>query len=199
MRCCSHRGRARWGGWSSDLTGVRAVAFQSQAISPALEGRDIRVTGVIAAMPQWSEAGVRFRLGVESALLDGRPVDFADTVTYRGLMFTGVPNMAYVFGYFRHSWTLRADLISDFVCRLLHTLQEKGASRVVPALRPEDRDMPLGPWVDPENFNPGYLTRSMHLMPTQGDREPWRHLHEYAVERELLPVAELDDGTLAFC
>ena len=130
--------------------------------------------------------------------VDGRPVDFADTVTYRGLMFTGVPNMAYVFGYFRHSWTLRADLISDFVCRLLHTLQEKGASTVVPALRAEDRDMPLGPWVDPENFNPGYLARSMHLMPKQGDREPWRHLHEYSVERELLPAADLEDGTLDY-
>jgi cation diffusion facilitator CzcD-associated flavoprotein CzcO len=130
--------------------------------------------------------------------VDGRPVDFADTVTYRGLMFTGVPNMAYVFGYFRHSWTLRADLISDFVCRLLHTLQEKGASTVVPALRSEDRDMPLGPWVDPENFNPGYLARSMHLMPKQGDREPWRHLHEYSVERELLPAADLEDGTLRY-
>ena len=130
--------------------------------------------------------------------VDGRPVDFAETVTYRGLMFTGLPNLAYVFGYFRHSWTLRADLISDFVCRLLAHMDEKGASMVVPQLRPEDADMPLGPWVDPANFNPGYLARSMHLMPKQGDREPWTHLHEYAEERELLPAADLDDGTLVY-
>ena len=51
--------------------------------------------------------------------IDGKPLDFADTVTYRGMMFTGVPNMAWVFGYFRASWTLRTDLVADFVCRLL--------------------------------------------------------------------------------
>ena len=130
--------------------------------------------------------------------VDGRSVDFSKTVTYRGLMFTELPNFAYVFGYFRHSWTLRADLISDFVCRLLNTMREKGATTVVPTLRDEDAAMPRGPWVDPENFNPGYLTRSLHLMPTQGDREPWRHLHEYAAERELLPAVDLEDGTLAF-
>ena len=130
--------------------------------------------------------------------VDDRPVDFARTVTYRGLMFTGVPNLAYVFGYFRHSWTLRADLISDFVCRLMRHTDERGSTMVVPALRDQDADMPLGPWVDPENVNPGYLARSLHLMPRQGDREPWTHLHEFAVERDLLPAADLDDGTLVY-
>jgi monooxygenase len=130
--------------------------------------------------------------------VDDRPVDFAQTVTYRGLMFTGLPNLAYVFGYFRHSWTLRADLISDFVCRLLQHMQDRSATMVVPTLRPEDAGMRLRPWVDPENFNPGYLTRSLHLMPRQGDREPWQHLHEYLEERELLPAADLDDGTLIY-
>ena len=130
--------------------------------------------------------------------VDDQPVDFSGCVTYRGLMFTGVPNLAYVFGYFRHSWTLRADLISDFVVRLLGHLAERGATTVLPTLRADEADMALGPWVDPENFNPGYLTRSIHLMPKQGDREPWRHLHEYVVERELLPAADLDDGTLTF-
>ena len=130
--------------------------------------------------------------------VDDRPVDFSESVTYRGLMFTGLPNFAYVFGYFRHSWTLRADLICDFVCRLLNRIGEKGATMVVPTLRDSDAGMALGPWVDPENFNPGYLARSMHLMPKQGDREPWTHLHEYAAERDLLPAADLDDGTLVY-
>ena len=113
-------------------------------------------------------------------------------------MFTGLPNLAYVFGYFRASWTLRADLISDFVCRLLNHMAERGSTMVVPALREEEAGMPLGPWVDPENFNPGYLTRSLHLMPRQGDREPWRLGHEYSVEKALLPAADLDDGALVF-
>ena len=137
-------------------------------------------------------------LGDIAFTIDGEPLDAADTVTYRGIMFTGVPNVAAVFGYFRSSWTLRADLISDFVVRLLDHMDERGASVVTPALRPEDEGMVLGPWVDPENFNPGYLTRSMHLMPKQGDREPWTMLHDYTVEKGILPAADLDDGTLRF-
>ena len=130
--------------------------------------------------------------------VDDEKVDFHDTVTYRGIMFTGVPNMAYVFGYFRASWTLRADLIADLVCRLVNYMEEKGSSMVVPALRDEERDMELGPWVDPENFNPGYLIRSMDRMPKQGSHDPWRLLHEYGVEREVLPAADFEDGTLVF-
>ena len=71
--------------------------------------------------------------------IDGKPLDFAETVTYRGMMFTGVPNMAWVFGYFRASWTLRTDLVADFVCRLLAHMKAKGAGKVVPALRPQER------------------------------------------------------------
>ena len=135
-------------------------------------------------------------LGDVDFTIDGQPLDFAETVTYRGLMFTGIPNLAYVFGYFRASWTLRADLIGDFVCRLLNHMREKGATTVVPVLdRP---DMPLGPWVDPDNFNPGYLTRSMHLMPKQGDKDPWRLLHDYEEEKRILPEADLEDGTLQY-
>ncbi|MCW2583995.1 MAG: putative Flavin-containing monooxygenase [Klenkia sp.] len=130
--------------------------------------------------------------------VDGKPVDFADTVTWRGMMFTGVPNLVYVFGYFRHSWTLRADMISDVVCRLFGEMSTHGARTVVPALRPEDGDMTLGPWVDPANFNPGYLARSMQLMPKQGDREPWLGLQEHAVEKDDLPGADLDDGSLVY-
>jgi hypothetical protein len=113
-------------------------------------------------------------------------------------MITGVPNMAYVFGYFRHSWTLRADLVSDFVCRLLTHMADDGTTVVVPSLRPEDADMPLLPWADPENFNPGYVLRSAHRMFRRGDREPWTHLHEYVEERQSLPAADLDDGSLVY-
>jgi len=130
--------------------------------------------------------------------VDGEPVDFTERVTWRGVMITGVPNMAYVFGYFRHSWTLRVDLVSDLVARLLERMREKGASMVVPALRPEDADMRLLPWADPENFNSGYVMRSQHLLYRQGDREPWTHLLEHEEESEILPAADLDDGTLVY-
>jgi monooxygenase len=130
--------------------------------------------------------------------VDGEPVDFTQRVTWRGIMINGLPNMAYVFGYFRHSWTLRVDLVSDLVCRLLAKMQEKHAEMVVPALRPQDTDMQLRPWCDPENFNAGYVTRSQHILFRQGDREPWTHLLEHDQEREILPQADLDDGTLVY-
>ncbi|MFN0314695.1 MAG: flavin-containing monooxygenase [Burkholderiales bacterium] len=130
--------------------------------------------------------------------IDGKPLNFSDAVTYRGMMFTGIPNMAWVFGYFRASWTLRADLVGDFVCRLLHHMKRKGAKRVTPTLRPEDKDMPLAPWMDPENFNPGYLTRSMHLLPKRGDKPEWQHSQDYWAEKDQLPAANLDDGTLVY-
>jgi len=130
--------------------------------------------------------------------VDGVALDFATTVTYRGIMFTGVPNLVEVFGYFRASWTLRVDLIADFTCRLLQHMRDLGATVVMPQLRPEDADMELRPWVDPADFNPGYLARGVHLLPRQGDRDPWRNGLSYWVEKETLPRADLDDGTLGF-
>ena len=130
--------------------------------------------------------------------IDGAPLDFAKTVTYRGMMFTGVPNMVWVFGYFRASWTLRADLIGAFVCRLLRHMDAKGAKRVEVALRAEDQNMPLLPWIDPENFNPGYLMRGLHLLPQRGDKPEWQHTQDYWGEKELFPALDLDDAAFVY-
>jgi cation diffusion facilitator CzcD-associated flavoprotein CzcO len=130
--------------------------------------------------------------------VDGDPLDLADTITYRGMMFTGVPNLAWVFGYFRASWTLRADLVSDLVCRLLSHMAARGASKVTPGLRPQDADMPILPWIDAENFNPGYLMRSAELLPRRGDKPEWQHSQDYWTEKNLLPNADLDDGCLIY-
>jgi len=137
-------------------------------------------------------------LGDIAFTIDGKPLAFSDTVTYRGTMFTGVPNMAWVFGYFRASWTLRADMVGDFVCRLLNHMKQKGARKVTPVLRPEDKDMPLQPWMDPENFNPGYLMRSMHLLPKSGSKPEWQHTQDYWTEKDQLATADLDDGALSY-
>ena len=95
-------------------------------------------------------------MGDVSFAVDGRAVEWPDTVTYRGVMFEGVPNLAYVFGYFRASWTLRADLISDFVCRLLAHVDELGASSVTP-------DRPGRP------HRPARLGRARQLQPRLPD------------------------------
>ena len=131
-------------------------------------------------------------LGDIDFAIDGKPLAFNDTVTYRGMMFTGVPNMLWVFGYFRASWTLRVDLLGDFVCRLLNHMKAKGKKRVEVALRPEDKNMPLLPWMDPENFNPGYLMRSMHLLPKRGDKPEWQHTQDYWREKGEIPAIDLD-------
>jgi len=77
-------------------------------------------------------------------------------------------------------------------------MQKKGARSVVPALRPEDKDMTLGPWIDPENFNPGYLMRGMHLLPKRGDKPEWQHTQDYWHEKDALPAASLTDGCLTY-
>ena len=131
--------------------------------------------------------------------VDGKPVDWASTVTYHGILFTGVPNLAYIFGYFRASWTLRVDIITDLVCRLLEHMGERGATMVTPVLRDGEESMPLRPWTDPDDFNPGYLMRSIDKVPRQGDRLPWRGTDlGYLEERDILPAADFDDGTLSF-
>ena len=131
--------------------------------------------------------------------LDGVPLNFAETVTYRGMMFTGVPNMLWVLGYFRGaSWTLKADLVADFVCRLLNHMASLGAGRIEVALRPQDADMPLTQWIDPETFNPGYLMRGVHLLPKRGGKVEWAHSQEYWREREELPRVDLSASEFVY-
>ena len=130
--------------------------------------------------------------------VDGKAVDFSKTTTYRGCMFSDVPNMAWVFGYFRASWTLRADLISELLCRMFGHMKEKGSTVVTPALREEDKNMASLPWIDPDNFNPGYMQRGLHKMPKQGDREPWIFTQDYDLEKTEFPAANLDDGSLLY-
>ena len=130
--------------------------------------------------------------------VDGNQLDFADTVTYRGMMFTGAPNLVWVFGYFRASWTLRVDLVADFVCRLLAHMQAKSSSRIDVVLRPEDKDMPILPWIDAENFNPGYLQRRMHLLPKRGDKPEWQHTQDYWSEKDWFPAIDLDGAEFVY-
>ncbi len=125
--------------------------------------------------------------------VDGEAKDFSKALSYRGIMYTGLPNMAWVMGYFRAAWTLRVDLIGDFVCRLLNHMERKNAKVVTPVVPEEDRDMELLPWSDPKDFNPSYLTRSMHLLPKRGEKPEWQLTQDFWSEREQLPKVDLDD------
>ncbi|WP_448140335.1 flavin-containing monooxygenase [Sphingopyxis fribergensis] len=126
--------------------------------------------------------------------VDGAPMNFSECVNYRGMMFTGVPNMAWIFGYFRAaSWTLRVDLVADFVCRLLQHMDRLGARQVNVTLRDEDADMELLPWIDGETFSPGYLMRDVALLPKRGDKPEWEHSQDYWWEKDALPKVDLTD------
>jgi cation diffusion facilitator CzcD-associated flavoprotein CzcO len=163
-------------------------------------------TGILLKSGKTLEADIivtatGFNLGANGDIefeIDGKPLDFADTVTYRGMMFTGVPNLVWVFGYFRASWTLRVDLVADFVCRLLKHKKTIGARKVIPALRPEDSNMHLLPWIDPENFNPGYMMRGMHLLPKRGDKPEWQHNQDYWAEKDEFPAINLGDRAFVY-
>jgi len=130
--------------------------------------------------------------------IDGRKLDFADTVTYRGMMFTGVPNLAWVFGYFRASWTLRAELVAEFVGRLLNHMQATGAVSMAPELRPSEAGMERLPWIGEDNFNPNYLRRSMHLLPKRGTTREWQHTQDHWRERDDFPAIDLDDDVFRY-
>ena len=137
-------------------------------------------------------------LGDVAIAIDDEPLNFSETVTWRGMMFTGVPNMAWVFGYFRASWTLRVDLVADFVCRLLNHMRAKGVKAVVPRLRPNESDMRLSPWIDLEDFNPGYVLRGLDRMPRGGERPEWRHSQDYWADKTIFPAIDLEDGALVY-
>ncbi|OEZ27407.1 flavin-containing monooxygenase [Variovorax boronicumulans] len=130
--------------------------------------------------------------------VDGAPVDMHERVTYLGMMIEGMPNMAYTQGYFRSSWTLRSDLVCDWVCRLVAHMREQGHSVVQPTVPSADVGMQRLSWIEADNFNAGYVVRSLGAMYGQGDRHPWKHGMEHAEERITLPAASPLDTALAY-
>ena len=130
--------------------------------------------------------------GVEPAI-DGAPVDMPSTMVYKGCMFSGVPNFALSFGYTNASWTLKADLICQYVCRLLGHMDAHGYTHCAPYNH--DPEVTETPFVD---FTPGYFLRSMHLLPKQGSKLPWRLHQNYVRDLRLIKRSPLEDGVLEF-
>jgi cation diffusion facilitator CzcD-associated flavoprotein CzcO len=128
--------------------------------------------------------------------VDGEPVDFSERWTYKGFAYSDVPNLASSFGYINASWTLRADLTCEYVCRLLNHMEATGTLQCTPRLRPEDADMPRRDWI--VGFSSGYVQRVMHLMPKQGDREPWINPQSYKRDRKMFRKGDLADGVMQF-
>jgi cation diffusion facilitator CzcD-associated flavoprotein CzcO len=154
-------------------------------------GKDLRADIIVTA------TGLNMAIMGETAFsVDGAPVDFGRTWTYKGMMFSGVPNLVSTFGYINASWTLRADLTCEYVCRLVNHLDKLGATQVTPRLRDSDRGMPERPWID--DFSAGYMQREMHRFPRQGDREPWVNPQDYKRDKRMIRHGAIEDGALAF-
>ncbi len=135
-------------------------------------------------------------LGDVTLSVDGTAVDLGQTYAYKGLAYAGVPNLCSVFGYINASWTLRSDLICEYVCRLLKFMDEHQKHSCVPKLSKADGDMAARPFVD--GFTPGYLTRIMNQLPNQGDRAPWLNTQNYQHDVEQMSRAPIDDGVMCF-
>lgn len=131
--------------------------------------------------------------------VDGKEVDWSEKATYRGMMFEGVPNMVWVFGYFRAAWTLRVDLLGDFVCRVLRHMDAKGAKEINIVIPPALANEPLLPWIEDDNFNPSYLMRDMDKLPKRlGEQPEWRHTQDYWREAEDIPAVDLNGAEFAY-
>jgi monooxygenase len=125
-------------------------------------------------------------------LVDGEPVDVARTMAYKALMLSGVPNFAYTVGYTNASWTLKADLVSTYVVRLLQHLDRIGARSAVPVRSAEVAEIPF------MDFQSGYVLRALDRLPKQGDRAPWRLKQNYLTDLRTIKRGDIDDGVLAF-
>jgi monooxygenase len=151
-------------------------------------GRELAADVVVTA------TGLKLKLlgGVEMEV-DGRPINFAETMNYKGVMFSDVPNLAAAIGYTNASWTLKCDLVSDYICRLLNYMDRRGYARCVPRRR--DPSIGEEPLVD---FTSGYIRRSIHELPRQGSKTPWRLRQNYLLDLISLRLGPVGDKALEF-
>jgi monooxygenase len=124
--------------------------------------------------------------------VDGTHVDLAKTMSYKGMMFSGVPNFAAAFGYTNASWTLKADLTCEYVCRLLRYMDRHGYRRCMPQRDPSVAEVP---WLD---FTSGYVQRALNQLPRQGSKRPWKLYQNYARDLMALRFGSVSDGAMQF-
>jgi monooxygenase len=132
-------------------------------------------------------------LGGASVTVDGVAVDFAKTFNYKGMMYSGVPNLATSFGYTNASWTLKADLTCSYIGRLLTHMDKRGMRQCTPVAN--DADLKPLPFLD---FSSGYVTRAMDAFPKQGDKAPWKVHQNYALDIMAFRFGAIEDGAMIF-
>jgi cation diffusion facilitator CzcD-associated flavoprotein CzcO len=175
--------------------------------------RDKRASVVTSEIDTFTKDGIRLKDGSELAVdiivtatglvlqvlgglevsVDGRPVDFAKTLNYKGMMYSDVPNMAAALGYTNASWTLKCDLTCEYVCRLINYMDRHGYRQCVP----HNSDPSIEP-MPSLNFTSGYVQRSIAKLPKQGSKRPWRLYQNYALDIVSLRFGKVDDGVMQY-
>jgi cation diffusion facilitator CzcD-associated flavoprotein CzcO len=175
--------------------------------------RDGRASVVTDHVDTFTETGIRLKSGADlpadvivtatglnlqvlnglELTVDGRVVEAGKTLSYKGMMYEGVPNLASSFGYTNASWTLKCDLTCEYVCRLLNHMKRTGTRQATP--RNADPDIQTAPWLD---FTSSYVTRAMEKFPKQGSKAPWKLYQNYALDLLTLRYSRVEDGVLEF-
>jgi monooxygenase len=152
------------------------------------DGRELEADVIVTA------TGLKLQLlsGVEY-VIDGQPFHPSQTMTYKAMMFEGVPNLATSFGYTNASWTLKADLTCMYVCRLLNHMDRTGTQIATPVLN--DPEVKPEPWL---SFTSGYVQRALEVLPKQGSKRPWKVHQNYAKDLLDLKFGKVDDGAMTF-
>jgi len=175
--------------------------------------REKRVSVVTSEIGRFTENGIRLKDGSEleadiivtatglvlqvlggiEVEVDGRRVDFARTLNYKGMMYSDVPNLASAFGYTNASWTLKCDLTCEYVCRLLNYMDRHGYKQCMPHnVDPTIQELPA------LEFTSGYVQRAIAKMPKQGSKRPWRLYQNYALDIVALRYGTVDDGVMRY-
>jgi cation diffusion facilitator CzcD-associated flavoprotein CzcO len=198
--------KPRYGPWDQRL----CLAPDGDLFEAICSGRASVVTDRVDA---FTERGLRLQSGAELEAdlivtatglnllalggmpirVDGQAVDISKTLSYKGMMLAGVPNLAIAFGYTNASWTLKCDLTCEYVCRLLNHMREQGYARCTPLNR--DPSVTEEPFID---FSSGYVQRSIDQFPRQGSKAPWRLYQNYALDILSLRFGAVDDGAMQF-
>ncbi|SDD49935.1 Predicted flavoprotein CzcO associated with the cation diffusion facilitator CzcD [Geodermatophilus telluris] len=172
---------------TADVVTDRIVTFTENGV--LLEsGRELEADVVVTATGLNVQA-----FGGLRPVVDGREVELSETLAYKGMMLSGVPNLAFAIGYTNSSWTLKIGLLCEHFTRLLRHMDEHGYDTCTP--EPSDPGMPTRPFLD---FAAGYIQRAVDVLPRQGDRMPWLTSMDYADDVKLLRADSVVDPELAF-
>lgn len=152
------------------------------------DGRELEADLIVTA------TGLHLQvLGDIQLSVDGRAVDPATTMSYKGMMYSGVPNLASALGYTNASWTLKCDLTCAYVCRMLNYMTKHGYRQCTPVNK--DPSVTEEPWI---TFTSGYIQRSLQMFPKQGSKMPWKLHQNYALDIMSLKFGKLNDGAMEY-